>query len=177
MPKLLHQLLHPPCPNKRVSEIRAPLEDRGKSTGSRTGRRVFYMFLNIKRIIFEYTLDTPTPRRSDISAMYPKFHRVKFVIIPTYFIQQLYLLNIALQPTVGCSAYKLKKTLFGLLTTREKNCETGLFNGGLAHDDAIKWKHFPRYWPFVRGIRRSRWIPRTKASDAELWCFLWSAPE
>ena len=21
------------------------------------------------------------------------------------------------------------------------------------------------------------WIPRTKASDAELWCFLWSAPE
>ena len=22
-----------------------------------------------------------------------------------------------------------------------------------------------------------RWNPRTKASDAELWCFLWSAPE
>ena len=27
---------------------------------------------------------------------------------------------------------------------------------------------FPRYRPFVRGI------PRTKASDAELWCFLWA---
>ena len=39
------------------------------------------------------------------------------------------------------------------------------------HDDVIKWNHFPRYWPFVRGI------PRTKASDAELWCFLWSVPE
>ena len=39
----------------------------------------------------------------------------------------------------------------------------------------IKWKHFPRYWPFVRGI--SRWIPHTKASDAELWYFLWSASE
>ena len=43
------------------------------------------------------------------------------------------------------------------------------------------WCHqmetFPRYWPFVRGIHRSRWIPRTKASDAELWCILWSAPE
>ena len=25
----------------------------------------------------------------------------------------------------------------------------------LAHDDVIKWKHFPRYWPFVRGIHRS----------------------
>ena len=132
------------------------------------------------------------------------------------------------------------------------------------HDDVIKWKHSPRYWPFVRGIHRSlvnsphkgqwrgammfslicawkkrlskqsrgwwfqmpsrrlwrhsddtravsqcpsnypetlsrplwchcnevlghchlcgeftshRWIPRTKASEAELWCFLWSASE
>ena len=25
----------------------------------------------------------------------------------------------------------------------------------LSHDDVIKWKHFRRYWPFVRGIRRS----------------------
>ena len=24
-----------------------------------------------------------------------------------------------------------------------------------AHDDVIKWKHFPCYWPFVRGIHRS----------------------
>ena len=24
------------------------------------------------------------------------------------------------------------------------------------HDDVIKWKHFPRYWPFVRGIQ---WSP------------------
>ena len=23
------------------------------------------------------------------------------------------------------------------------------------HDYVIKWKHFPRYWPFVRGIHRS----------------------
>ena len=25
----------------------------------------------------------------------------------------------------------------------------------LLHDDVIKWKHFPRYWPFVQGIQRS----------------------
>ena len=25
----------------------------------------------------------------------------------------------------------------------------------LPHDDVIKWKHFPRYWLFVRGIHRS----------------------
>ena len=38
----------------------------------------------------------------------------------------------------------------------------------ISHDDVIKWNHFPRNWPFVRGIHRSRWIPHTKASDAEL---------
>ena len=43
------------------------------------------------------------------------------------------------------------------------------------HDDVIKRKYFPRYWPFVREIHRI--IPYTKASDAELWCFLWSVPE
>ena len=30
------------------------------------------------------------------------------------------------------------------------------------NDDVIKWKHFPPYWPFVRGIHRSLWIPHTK---------------
>ena len=25
----------------------------------------------------------------------------------------------------------------------------------MTHDDVIKWKHFPRNWPFVRGIHRS----------------------
>ena len=25
----------------------------------------------------------------------------------------------------------------------------------IIHDEVIKWKHFPRYWPFVRGIHRS----------------------
>ena len=28
-------------------------------------------------------------------------------------------------------------------------------NNVAIHDDVIKWKHFPRYWPFVRGIHRS----------------------
>ena len=46
----------------------------------------------------------------------------------------------------------------------------------LWYDDVIKWKNFTPYWPFVE-FTGLRWIPRTKASDAELWCFLWSAPE
>ena len=33
----------------------------------------------------------------------------------------------------------------------------GKLNGTeqLYHDDVIKWKHFPHYWPFARGIHRS----------------------
>ena len=48
------------------------------------------------------------------------------------------------------------------------------------HDDVINWKYFPRYLPFVRGIHWSHVnSPHKgpKARDAELWCFLWSAPE
>ena len=30
-----------------------------------------------------------------------------------------------------------------------------LINASGTHDDVIKWKHFPRYWTFVRGIHRS----------------------
>ena len=31
--------------------------------------------------------------------------------------------------------------------------------------------------PLCGEITGCRWIPLTKASDAQLWCFLWSAPE
>ena len=34
-------------------------------------------------------------------------------------------------------------------------CYTGCHEIVINHDDVIKWKHFPRYWPFVWGIRRS----------------------
>ena len=36
-----------------------------------------------------------------------------------------------------------------------------VLEGHISHGDVIKWKHFPRYWPFVRGIHR--WIPSTKS--------------
>ena len=45
---------------------------------------------------------------------------------------------------------------------RHKSAQLALGNGNppfldslAKHDDVIKWKHFPRYWPFVRGIHRS----------------------
>ena len=65
-------------------------------------------------------------------------------------------------------------------------------------NDVIKWKYFSRYWPFVRETTDHRCSgsshphtrsppppppppththTHTQASDAERWCFLWSAPE
>ena len=34
------------------------------------------------------------------------------------------------------------------------------------HDDVIKWKHYPRYWPFVRGIHR---VPVNSPLQGQ-WC-------
>ena len=40
-------------------------------------------------------------------------------------------------------------------------------NGSISHVTGPLWAEFIG----------DRWMPLTKASDAELWCFLWSAPE
>ena len=42
------------------------------------------------------------------------------------------------------------------------------------HEDVIKCQHFPRHEPFVGESTGHRWIPLTKAIDAELWHLLWS---
>ena len=39
--------------------------------------------------------------------------------------------------------------LFFMLVWSYQHTTSGL------HDDVIQWKHFPRYWPFLRGIHRS----------------------
>ena len=36
----------------------------------------------------------------------------------------------------------------------------------LVHVGVIKWKHFPRYWPFVRGIHR----PSVNSPHKGQWC-------
>ena len=43
-----------------------------------------------------------------------------------------------------CTPPRMLSSLNGIMSPR-------IFD----HDDVIKWKHFPRYWPFVRGIHRS----------------------
>ena len=44
------------------------------------------------------------------------------------------------------------------------------------HNDVIKGNIFRVTGPLCGKFTGHRWIPRTKASDAELWCFLWSVP-
>ena len=45
----------------------------------------------------------------------------------------------------------------------------------LFHDDVIKFFRVTGH--LCREFTGVRWIPHTKASDAELLCFLWTAPE
>ena len=50
-----------------------------------------------------------------------------------------------------------------------------IFQLPVIHDDVIKWKHFSRYWPFVRGVHR----PPVNSPHKSQWrgalMFLWSA--
>ena len=41
------------------------------------------------------------------------------------------------------------------------------------YHDVVKWKYFPRYWPFVRGIHRSP----VNSPHTEIWSFLSASPE
>ena len=54
-----------------------------------------------------------------------------------------------LSPWDGCGLSHMHMVVCGLLCCCQ--CLWWL----RVHDDVIKWKHFPRYWPFVRGIHRS----------------------
>ena len=48
------------------------------------------------------------------------------------------------------------------------------------HDDVIKWKNWNifRVTGYLCGeFTGPRWIPHTKASNVEFWCFLWSVFE
>ena len=50
-------------------------------------------------------------------------------------------------------------------------------NSSKSHDDVINENIFRVTGPLCGELTSYRWILLTKASHAELWCFLWSAPE
>ena len=51
------------------------------------------------------------------------------------------------------------------------------YTENLMHDDVIKRNIFRVTGILCGEFTGHRWIPRTKASDGKLWCFLWSAGE
>ena len=56
-------------------------------------------------------------------------------------------------PSQMASSEILSRYLPGADLLRFNKASQSYVGVGL-HDDVIKWKHFPRYWPFVRGIHR-----------------------
>ena len=84
-------------------------------------------------------------------------------IIKSEFYWQLYMTIIIESQRFGnvsgnCSIEYIPKGISMLVTPMGDMmwmCGPGDILNGVRHDDVIKWKHFPRYWPFVRGIHRS----------------------
>ena len=70
--------------------------------------------------------------------------------------------------------FNFRKHIYGLMQKR-RNSNTLAVALHLFHDDIIKWNYLPHY--FVQEIYRSPVISPHKGQCAELWCFLWSAPE
>ena len=58
---------------------------------------------------------------------------------------------------IGIQTFSFKKMHLKMSSAKWRPFRLGLNDDVIIaiHDDAIKWKHFPRYWPFVRGIHRS----------------------
>ena len=64
---------------------------------------------------------------------------ISFAIIDIFYEFDVYVFSSKLPKDTWCNQWKYANT--GPIMA--------------CHDDVIKWKHFPRYWSFVRGIHRS----------------------
>ena len=54
--------------------------------------------------------------------------------------------------------------------------QSGITALWMKHYDVIKWNIFRVITPLWGEHTGHWWIPLTEAGDAELWCFVWSAP-
>ena len=59
-----------------------------------------------------------------------------------------------------CNVLKQCWTCYGLDSNDKKYIEHGIKIQNVSRNDVMKWKRFPHYWPFVRGL--NRWIPLTQ---------------
>ena len=55
----------------------------------------------------------------------------------------------------GCVLFQLPRKHVPKSLISDESSRAWVLNLNSNHDNVIKWKHFPRYWPFVRGIHRS----------------------
>ena len=115
-----------------------------------------------------------------IYLLFPKYLQqgtkkcISYVLVSIGHIPNRCVLRITLQ-CYSKQSHLIEVYIFGTATV----CATAgwRYKVAFTHNDVIKWKYFPRYWPLCGEFTGHRWIPLTKASDAEIWCFLWSAPE
>ena len=80
-------------------------------------------------------------------------------------------LILGLHPANERQRYKVTMSLIGWVQAKNQPCWLSMVHKihitytynmltsvgiiWIHHNDVIKWKHFPRYWPFVRGIHQS----------------------
>ena len=101
-------------------------------------------------------------------------HRAHYDVIVMYRIQQITSTRQSIQ--WFCPAHSFILSLINHPSSQSRHKQHPSTKDVTNHHyDVIKWKPFPRCWPFVRGIHW--WIPIIKASDAELCCFLWPVHE
>ena len=117
--------------NRPVSQMWVPLGGLSRTSGKLwQDYSSRYMFLNIKRNIFQSMLHTHALGYFDIRVIScNRFRRVKFVIIPPCFVQQQYLWNIALQPSVGCYNIWADLRYSGCSPLKEKSLGNGTMLG------------------------------------------------
>ena len=71
----------------------------------------------------------------------------------------------------------LRQTTFSNAFSWMKTFELQIkYHWDISHDDVMR-NNFRVTGPLCGEFTGDRWIPLTKASDVELWCFPWSAPE
>ena len=71
-------------------------------------------------------------------------------VIMIRYSSQTFIINSTHEQTLLIIYLSVSQSVLSICT--EHDSHTALF---CAHDDVIKWKHFPCYWHFVRGIHRS----------------------
>ena len=106
----------------------------GSDNGLSTGRRQAIIWTNGGILLI-------TPLRTNVSEILIGIHTFSF--------KKIYLQMSSAKWRPFCLG------LNGLKTKKHRTCASLGHKICMQHGDFIKWNHFPRHWPFVRGIHQS----------------------